>query len=89
MVCIQHFDVLVGMLHADVAVVRDVELRAAAFLRGYFDDTGGTSRPVLGRFGGVLQDVEALDVRRIDTAEGGQVGRHTVDDDQRVVAAGQ
>ena len=51
--------------------------------------TGCTSRTVLCGFGSVFQDGKTLNVRRVNGGKHAQVAKYSVDDNQRVVAAGQ
>ena len=86
---IQHVEPFVHVLETYRPVVIDLEPAALAALRPHLDDTRCTPRTVLGGLGGVLENREALDVGGVDGRQGGKVGGDTVDDDQRVVAAGK
>ena len=87
--CLEHIECLEHALEAHVGVVGYLEFLVLTFLRSHNNHTAGTSRTEGCRLGSVLQDGEALDVGRIDAYEGGQVAVNSVDDYQRVVAAGQ
>ena len=86
---IQHSETFIYVFETYCPVIIDLELAALATLRPYLDDTRRTPRTVLGRLGGILENGKALDVGRINGRQGGQVGRHSINDDQRVVAAGK
>ena len=86
---IQHVNPFVDGFETHGAVIGDMKLLAVSFLGGNLDDTCCASRTVLCCFRGILQNRETLDVGRVDGREGCQVGCHTVDDDQRVVATCQ
>ena len=89
LVAVEHLHSLESRLEAHVAVIGDMKLSAVAFLGGHLDDTRSSSGTVFCGFCGIFENGEALDVGRIDAGEGGKVGRHSVDDDKRVVAAGE
>ena len=59
------------------------------FFGGDFYHTGCTSRTVLCGFGSVFQDGKTLNIRRVNGGKHTQVAKYSVDDNQRVVAAGQ
>ena len=72
----------------DAHLAVEVHDRGAAgtALGGDDDNTVSGTGTVDGGGGGVLQDVDALDIGRVDGVDGA-VGKHTVDDQQRLVDA--
>ena len=89
LVGIEHVELLVGCFEADVAVVRDMELRTLPLLGGHHNHTRSTLRAVGRCLGCILEDGEALDVGRIDTREGRKVAIDAIDDYQGFVTTGQ
>ncbi len=85
-----HHGILVEhLLEADVAVVAHLGRCALRTLHGGDDDhTVGTTATIDGRCGGILQDVQRLDVAGVDIRELSHEG-NTVEHDQRVVAGTQ
>ena len=88
-------DVLIGIHHVERApvidahahetVVDNLRLAFPGLFRGDEDHAVGALRSVDGRRGGILQNVDRLDVARVDRGERLVVG-NTVEHDQRVVA---
>ena len=88
-------DVLVGIHHVERApvidahahetVVDNLRLAFPGLFRSDEDHAVGALRSVDGRRGGILQNVDRLDVARVDRGERLVVG-NTVEHDQRVVA---
>ena len=85
----QHFQALIDRCHAETAVIAYPRFTLHSFLGRNLDDAGCTPRTVLRRFGSILQDSEALYVRRINGCKHRNIAEYAVDDNQRVVAAGQ
>ena len=83
----KHSDALVDGLPPYVTAVTDVESFALSLLGGHLNNARSAARTVLRRFRSVFQDGETLDICGIDGAQGGQIGRHAVDDDKRIVAS--
>ena len=75
--------------HPAPRVITDAERAAAAAAGGHFDDAGSPAGAVLRRLGGVLEHREAVDVSRIEGNERRKVADDPVDNDERVIAAGQ
>ena len=82
----EHVQVLIDTLEAHIAIIGDMELLGAALLCDHLDDATGTTASVLGRFGCVIQYVEALDIGRVDSRKRGQVAGDSINNNQGVVA---
>ena len=79
----QHVGILRPSVDAHITVVGQTRLSGLTFLGGDDDYAVGTLRTVDGGRGSVLQDFDALDVRRCDVGEVGAL--HAVDDEERLV----
>ena len=85
----QHFQILVDGGNPEATVVSHLCPATHPFFGGDFYHTGCTSRAVLCGFGSVFQNGKTLNVRRVNGGKHTQVAKYSVDDNQRVVAAGQ
>ena len=83
----QHIQSLVRNSDTKRTVIVDARLAFFTPLGLDFNHTGSTTAAILCRFRGILQDGKTLDVGGIYRLEQRQVAHHTVDDNQRVVAA--
>ena len=75
-----------GVLDLDIAVVGHAGLALKRTLGRHDDDACGTAATVDGRGGGVLQDVDALDL--VGRYVGEVIHRETIHEDERVVRTG-
>ena len=73
---VQHVCCLCHVLHAEVAVKRNHCLAFLALLGGHQYYTIGSLRTVDGSRRGILQDIDALDIGRVQV---GDIAAHTID----------
>ena len=83
----EHLQPLIGHGEIHGTVVVDAQTPRFAVHRLDVNHTGSTATAILGRLGSILQDGETLDIRGIDRLQKRQVAHHTIDDDERIVAA--
>ena len=84
---IEHVEVFVHLLKADIALIRDLEAAPRAFLCLYLNHTRCTARAVHGCLGRILQYAKTLDVGRVYCGKRKHVRSHAIDKYQRVVAS--
>ena len=91
---VDYFDILLRVQHlrndgrvlpADIAVVADLDIAFLALLGGHQDDAVRGSGAIDSRRCRILQDVDALDVGRVERAD--VAAGHTVNDIERLVRA--
>ncbi len=83
----EHLQPLIGHGEIHGTVVIDAQTARFAVHRLDVNHTGSATAAILSRLGGILQDGETLDIRGIDRLQKRQVAHHTINDDERIVAA--
>ena len=89
LVGVHHIEPLIYMMNTERTIIVDMQLTGPASKRGYLNDACCTSGAVLGGLGGILLDDERLDIRRIDIVQQGEIAHDTVNNDKRVITAGE
>ena len=83
----QHIEFLRHRLNTYISLIRNLESLARTLLGLHLYHARSATRTIQSCLGSILQHRETLNVGRIDSGQCGNVARHTVDDDKRVVAS--
>ena len=83
----QHIEFLRHRLEADISLIGYLETLACTLLGLHLNYTRSATRTIKSRFGRILKHRKALYVGRINGRQCGNVARHTIYNDKRVVAA--
>ena len=83
----QHIEFLRHRLNTYISLIRNLESLARTLLGLHLYHARSATRTIQSCLGSILQHRETLNVGRIDSGQCGNVARHAVDDDKRVVAS--